>query len=284
MYYLPFECVVTPSVLPDFSTVSSDIILIDNCRYLATRKIGGFDVLTTFLHSQIRSKKLFITTWNAYGWQYLSSVMEIGAYFPTLVVLDQLDTPVLKQVILSRYKPGEVSFVDEGKTERSMFYSVIHRTIRVPFTKTGISIPWIKLNFTIMRSGLQGKGRVQVSLEDVAFEKINRIANGNPGVAIQIWENALKDNSVRLSDIREESCTMDLDINESFILSILLSMESLNPADLSSIAGSEIDCDGVLYRLVQQGLVTLSDGCYSIPPLMMACVVEYLTKTRRLWA
>ena len=283
VYYLPFNDVITPSTLPDFSTIPSDIILVDNCQYLATMRIGGFDVLNTFLHALIGSKKLFITTWNTYGWQYLSSVMEIDAYFPTAVVLDTMDTPVLKQVIMSRYKHGAIRFIDEGTTDRSMVYSVIHRTIRVPFTTTDISLPGIKLNFAVMRFGLSKKRRVQVALEDMIFEKINRIANGNPGVAVLIWEKSLKDNTIRLSDVSEVSCTIDLDINESFILSIILSMESLHHTDLSAIAGSEMDIERVLYRLVQHGLVTDIDGYYSVPPLLMACVVEYLTKTRRLW-
>ncbi len=194
-----------------------------------------------------------------------------------------MDTPVLKQVIMSRYKPGEIRFIDEGTTDRSMVYSVIHRTMRVPFTTTDISLPWIKLNFAVMRFGLSKKRRVQVALEDMIFEKINRIANGNPGVAVLIWEKSLKDNTIRLSDVSEVSCTIDLDINESFILSIILSMESLHHTDLSAIAGSEMDIEPVLYRLVQHGLVTDIAGYYSIPPLLMACVVEYLTKTRRLW-
>lgn len=283
VYYLPFNDVITPSTLPDFSNIPSEIILIDNCQYLSTMKIGGFDVLNTFLHTLIGSKKLFITTWNLYSWQYLSSVMEIDAYFPTAVILGMMDTPVLKQVIMSRYKSGEIRFIDEGTTDRSMFYSIIHRTIRVPFTATDLSLPWIKLNLAVMGVGLSKKRREQVALEDVIFEKINRIANGNPGVAILIWEKSLKDNAIRLSDVSEPLCTVDLDINESFILSIILSMKSLHHRDLSIIAGSEMDIERVLYRLVQHGLVIDNDAYYSITPLMMACVVEYLTKTRRLW-
>jgi hypothetical protein len=281
--YLPLEFVIKHENLLDFSSLEGDIILIDNCQFLATRKIGGFDVLDMFLRTQITSKKLFITTWNTHSWQYLSSVMNLGAYFPTIVTLNKMDMPVLKQVILSRYKPGEIRFLNEGTAERSMFFSVIHSTLRLPFTSTEISVPWIKPNFTLMLHRLPRKKRVQISLEDVIFEKINRIAYGNPGVALQLWERSLKDHAISLGAITEDLYSISLETNESFILSVILSMESLHAKDLEAIAGSEMDIDRVIYRLVQQRLVRESGGYYSIEPFALGPVTEYLRKTRRLW-
>jgi hypothetical protein len=283
VHYLSLEFVMAQSDLPDFAALPSDIILIDNCQFLATRIIGGFDALDMFLRTQITSKKIFITTWNVYSWQYLSSVMNIDAYFPTIVALNKMDTPVLKQVIMSRYKPGEIRFVDEGTAERSMFFSVIHHTVRLPFTAAEIPVPWIKLNFTVMLHGLPRKKRVQISIEDVIFEKINRIVQGNPGVAILLWDRSLKDNTLSLRAITETPYSISLDTNESFIISVILSMGSLHIKDLFAIAGSEMDIMRVLYRLVQQDLVRDSAGYYSIAPFALGPVTDYLKKTRRLW-
>jgi len=283
VHYLPLEFVISPSHLPDFSSIPEEIILIDNCRFLATRMIGGFDVLDAFLHAQISSKKLFITTWNAFSWQYLSAVMNIDAYFPTIITIGRMDTPVLKQVILSRHRPGEIRFLDEGAAERSMFYSLIHKKVHLPLMANEIFIPWIKLNFTVMLRRLPRKKRIQVSIEDVIFEKINRIARGNPGVAILLWESSLKEHTISLAAITETPYTIDLDTNESFILTIILSMKSLHEKDLAAIAGSEMNIRRVLYRLVQQGLVRDEAGYYSVPPFALGPVIEYLKKTRRLW-
>jgi hypothetical protein len=283
VHYLPLEFVISASCLPDFSTFPEDIILIDNCRFLATRRIGGFDVLDAFLKAQISSKKLFITTWNAFSWQYLSSVMNLDAYFPRVVTIGRMDTPVLKEMILSRYKPGEIRFLDGGAAERSMFFSRIHQNVRLPLTGTEVSIPWIKLNFTVMLRKLPRKNRIQVSIEDVIFEKINRIARGIPGVAIPLWESSLKEKTITLVSINEISYTIDLDTNESFILTIILSMKSLHEKDLIAIAGDEMDIRRVIYRLVQQGLVVDDAGYYSIPPFALGPVIDYLKKTRRLW-
>ncbi|GAB6283858.1 MAG: hypothetical protein STSR0009_00570 [Methanoregula sp.] len=283
VHYLTLDDVVTKKAMPDFAAVPQDIILIDDCAFLATRKIGGFDVLNEFLITQITSKKLFITTWNIYAWQYLDAVMNINAYFPTIVVLPKMDMPVIKKVILSRYKPWAIRFIDEGTTERSMFFSVVHRKVRLPLMATDLTIPWIKLNFTVMLSRLPRKKRIQVSIEDVIFEKINRIADGNPGVAILLWENCLVDNTISLSTIRENTCALSLDVNESFILSIILFMKSVHYNDLSAIAGGEININQVVYRLFQQGLVQENDGYFKISPLLLKCVTDYLRKTRRLW-
>lgn len=281
--YLPLKFVMSPSSLPDFSSSSGDIILIDNCRLLATRRIGGFDVLDAFLLALISSKKLFITTWNLFSWQYLSAVMNIEAYFTTIIVLKKMDAPELKQLILSRHKPGEIRFVNDGAAERSMFFSLVHKQVRLPLKGAEVSVPWIKLNFTFMLRRLPRKKRIQISIEDLIFEKINRISRGNPGVAVLLWESSLSDNVISLNSINETTYSIDLNTSESFILTIILSMKSLQEEDLIAIVGSEMDIRRVLYRLVQEGLVRNDDGYYSISAFALQPVAEYLKKTRRLW-
>jgi hypothetical protein len=134
-----------------------------------------------------------------------------------------------------------------------------------------------------MLSGISRKKRVQISYEDIIFEKINRIARGNPGVANLLWDTSLKDNTISLSAINETPFSISLDTNESFILSVILSMESLHAKDLFAIAGSEMDIERVLYRLVQQDLIIESSGYYRIAPFALGPVTDYLRKTRRLW-
>lgn len=51
VYYLPLEFGVQESDLPDSANLPYDIILIDNCQVLATRKIRCFAVRDLFLRS-----------------------------------------------------------------------------------------------------------------------------------------------------------------------------------------------------------------------------------------
>jgi len=283
VYYLPLEFVVRESDLPDFASLPYDIILIDNCQFLSTRRIGGFSVIDSFLRTQISSKKLFITTWNTFSWQYLSSVIHLDSYFPKRIILGRIDTPVLRDVIQARYKPGEITFLDEGIAERSMFFSIVHPKVHLPFMDDEITVPWIKLNFTVMIRKLPHHKRVIISVEDIIFEKINRIAGGNLGVAILLWDESLRDNTISFGNINEKSYSMSLNTNESFILATIVSMETLHENDLAAIAGSEMDFKKIVYRLVQQGLVRDSNGYYSIEPFALVPVIDYLKKTRRLW-
>ncbi len=194
-----------------------------------------------------------------------------------------MDTQNLKQVTLSQYNYGAIQFIDDVVVARSIFFSLVHKQVCLPLMKKEVSIPWIKLNFRVIFRRVPKKKRIHISLEDSIFEKITRISRGNPGVAIHLWESNLKDNTISLNSITDTSRTIDLDISESFLLMIILSMKSLHKKDLATIAGSEMDIRQVLNRLVQQGLVSDDAGYYSIPPFALGPIIEYLKKTRRLW-
>ncbi|HKL97667.1 MAG TPA: hypothetical protein VJ857_03260, partial [Methanocorpusculum sp.] len=155
--------------------------------------------------------------------------------------------------------------------------------VRLPLRKNEVSVPWIKLNFTVMFGRIPRKKRIQASIEDLVFEKINRISRGNPGVAIHLWESSLKDNAISLNAITDKPYSIDLNTSESFLLTIILSMKSLHEKELAAIIGSEMDVRRALYPLVLQGIVRDDAGYYSIPPSALGSVIEYLKKTRRLW-
>lgn len=127
VHRMTLDRVMIASAMPDLSSIQGKIILIDNCEFLATRKIGGFDLLNEFLKTQMRSKNLYITTWNSFAWQSLHAVMNLDTYYPVQITLPRMDTPAIKNVILSRYEPGKIQFVDEGTTESSNWYSVVHQ-------------------------------------------------------------------------------------------------------------------------------------------------------------
>ncbi len=283
VYRITLDRVMTATSMPDLSPGRDRIILIDNCEFLATRKIGGFDLLNHFLKTQVGSKNLFITTWNSFAWQYLDQVMNLGKNYPVQITLPRMDTPVIKEVILSRYGQGEIQCVDEGRTERSHWYSIVHHETTLPFIGKEVTVPWITLNFSVMRSRLPGENRVQVSLEDVIFEKINRIADGNPGIALDLFQDSLEDHTISPRMIRENDCSLSLDINESFLLSLILSMNCLQSSEISAMVGRDVDIDRIIYRLLHAGIITEEEAHYRISPSYLTCVAEYLKRNRRVW-
>lgn len=267
----------------DFLSVlygTKDVILMERCHFLALRKIGGFAVLDAFLDAVASSDKLLITGWNSFSWSYLNAVRHIETFFPMIVELPRLSSVTLKTLILSRYEKT-IRFVDDTERKEEPFLSTEHRRFSLPVIDRSVEVPWPHINPGALHAGR--KQQTTIDVEDAVFEKINRIAEGNYGVALKIWEQSLEDSVVNLSSIPEIPCAIHLDINESFLLNSVLSMESINITDLREIAGPEIDLDQTLYRLTNLGLIEEVKGYYQVKAEALNCVISHLRRIRMVW-
>lgn len=272
--HYPFFSVVTGKDFLANLYQAKDIVLIENCHFLALRKIGGFEILDAFLDFLSTSDKLFITTWNSYTWSYLDAVRNISAFFPETVKIPRIDGGLLKDLVRSRYQ-GEIVYIDDTPLEERRILRIRHRKTVIPFSTRSFDLPYPE--FTL------GGPDERKSPEEVALGKIVRIADGNPGIALKIWERTLENNTLKVSAIPDLPCSIELDINESFLLAIILSMESIKLIDLAEIAGPEIDIEQTLYRLLNQGLVEEERGFYHIRPVALNCTIAYLKKKRVVW-
>ncbi|MBN2488654.1 MAG: hypothetical protein JXA98_06465 [Methanosarcinaceae archaeon] len=270
---------------PAFPETLEKIVLVDNCHLLYMRKIGGFDVLEDFLRSITGPDHLFITTWNIYSWNYLDAAINIGNYFPVQIKLPPLNKGVLKELIMSRYKKDELMFVEDAISKdtkvKFIHFSRIPVTIK-PLEKT-IEIPFVDIHFNLLRSRLLPKKEEKITAEDIIFELISDISNGNPGIALVVWGKNLEYPVIKPSYIKKFSGTIYLDYNEAFILNIILSMESINSEELEEIAGSDHHIDNTLSKLSNQELINIKDGQYSIRPESMYSTVDFLKKARLVW-
>ena len=257
------------------------IVILDNCHFLYLRTIGGFDLLEDFLKSILSSNNLFITTWNLYSWNYLDEVLNIGNFFPIQLKLPKFTSDELKELILSGYKEGELEFIDDVTPEDKRIFKVVRYPVAIKRLEKSFNIPFFKLDFARLRFRLSRKEEKKKA-EDIVFEMINRVANGNPGVAKVIWAKSLEYPSIKPSSVREPSFKIELDYTESFILYVILSMESITEEELVEITG-EMKVDQILYRLAQQGLITVEYGYYKIRPEAVNSVVNYLKKSRVMW-
>lgn len=259
---------------------TKDVILMERCHFLALRKIGGFAVLDAFLDLAASSDKLLITGWNSFSWSYLNAVRHIETFFPMIVELPRLSSADLKTVILSRYEE-KIRFIDDTERKEEPFLSTEVRRFSLPVVQRSVEVPWPHINAGVLHAGK--KQQATTDVEDAVFEKINRIAEGNYGVALRIWEQSLENSVVNLSSIPEIPCAIDLDINESFLLNSVLSMESINITDLREIAGPEIDLDQTLYRLTNEGMIEEVKGYYQVRPEALNCVISHLRRIRMVW-
>ncbi|CAG0958763.1 hypothetical protein METP2_00661 [Methanosarcinales archaeon] len=257
------------------------IVLIDDCQFLYTRRIGGFHILEDFLELMTSSNNIFITAWNLYSWKYLEKVVNIGKYFPVQIKLPKFSTSEIKECILSRYKPNEIKFI-ENEYEKEKIIEIIRHPAVIKPLKKPIDIPFFKINYDTLKLRLFKKEK-NISVEDVVFEKIARISNGNPGVAKIIWQNSLEYPVIKPGKIKEFSFNIELDYNESFILGVILSMGTIKKKELSEIAGYDYGIDETLFRLLERGLISIEEDHCSIKPEALRSIVEFLKRSRLVW-
>ncbi|MCX9084842.1 MAG: hypothetical protein OIN87_08615 [Candidatus Methanoperedens sp.] len=261
---------------------SKRVFLMDDCNFLYMRRIGGFEYLEEFLKSAISNGKIFITSWNLYSWNYLDEVINVGRYFPVQIKLPKFTTDQIKECILSNYKEKEIRFEEDVEFEKEKVIEPKKYAFLIkPLEKT-INIPYFTINYSLLKIRLL-KRKERVEIEDIIFEKIHHVSNGNPGVAKIIWQKSLEYPVIKPSKIKDESFNIDLDYNESFVLNIILSMKSIKNDELSEIMGPDYQVDRIIYRLSKQGLVGSKEGFYFIKPEALKSIVEFQKKLRLVW-
>jgi hypothetical protein len=261
----------------------AQIVLIDNCHFLYLRTIGGFRVIKEFLDSIASAPHLFITTWNLFSWNYLDQVINIGRYFPIQLSLPKFSTPEIKGLILSGYREGEIEFLEDGTTENKRIVTIGHYPLTFkPLKKPlSLSVPIPHIDFNWLKFRLSRK-REEKKAEDIIFETITRIANGNLGVAKLLWAKSLQYPTIKPSYVQECSFKIELDYTESFTLYTILAMESINEEELAAVTG-ERKLDTILYRLAQQGLITREKGYYHPNPAALSCIEGHLKRVGVIW-
>jgi hypothetical protein len=261
---------------------SKRILSIDDCNFFYIRRIGGFEILEAFLKSVVSSDKIFITSWNIYSWNYLDEVINIGKFFPVQIKLPKFTRDQIKECILSNYKEKEIRFEEDVEFEKEKIIEPRKYAVTIkPLEKT-ISIPYIKINYGLLKIRLFKKEE-RVAIEDIIFEKIHRISNGNPGVAKIVWQRSLEYPVIKPSKIKDESFYIDLDYNESFVLNIILSMKSISNIGLSEVLGPDFQVGKIIFQLSKQGLIGNKDGFYFVKPEALKSIVDFLKKLRLVW-
>lgn len=279
---LSFSSIVTNKDEINIPEQSKRFVLIDDCNFFYLRRIGGFEILEEFLKSVVSSGKIFITTWNLYSWNYLDEVINIGKFFPVQIKLPKFTKDQIKEYILSNYKENEIKFEEDVEFEKEKVFEPEKYPISIKFLEKTINIPYFRINYSLLKLRLFKKEE-RVAIEDIIFEKIHRIANGNPGVAKIIWQRSLEYPTIKPSKIKDESFKIDLDYNESFVLNIILSMKSIKKDELSAILGPDFQVDKIIFQLSKQGMLVDKDGFYNVRPEALKSIVEFLKKLRLVW-
>jgi hypothetical protein len=275
-----FSPVTDINFFTNFHT-DKEVILLRNCQFLYTRKIGGFNVFEAFLNNITSTDKLFVTGWNKFAWNYLNEISDIDNLFPIKIRVPELDSKSMMNLIMSKIDE-KIAFIDDRDlSEIEKFCTLEKCRINVPFSQKEMDIRLIKFNFKALTKEKDVKTMEETQTE--VFQNITKLAGGKYDVAQKIWKNSLKDNEIKLSRIPELPPDKIPDLNESFVLSIILAMESVSYDELLQITGPDINLSQIIYRLVNSGLIEKSGSDYKINPEAVNLIIANLRKNRMVW-
>ncbi|AKB81129.1 hypothetical protein MSBR3_0551 [Methanosarcina barkeri 3] len=265
------------------------VVLLDNCHFLYVRKPGGFDIFYEFLDMISSQNRIFITTWNIYSWKYLKEVFELEKYFPVQIVVPAFSKEHLKQLIFNRYEDGEIIFNNGGESDEEPVAYITEYPIELSAIGRKISIPILKINIHYLKKYLLNEKKEkeegkEKTAEHRVFERIHLESKGNPGVALKIWKLALDYPHIKPEDVGNFSYDIELEQEEAFVLSLVLSYQGLKKSDIVDIIGSMLKTDEVLFRLLNQELIFEDENkSFRVRPEALRSVIAYLEKLRLVW-
>ncbi|HII01431.1 TPA: hypothetical protein HA351_07220 [Methanosarcinaceae archaeon] len=271
-----------PNLLPENS---KRIVLLDNCHFLYMRKVGGFEALYEFLDMISSRKQIFITTWNLYSWDYLDASFGIGKYFPVQIRIPKFSKGELRTLILGAYKKGEISFEDNSAEEKEPILYLMKYPLPLTLPGKEIIIPLPKGNISNFKKRFMKKEK-QPGAEDRVFEKIYLESKGNPGLALRTWELGLEYPRARPEKMGGFSFEIELEYEEAFVLSQILSHQRLKKEEIAEITGSLNENRAVeaLFRLLAQELILMDEASYyKLRPEALHSIVSFLKNLRLVW-
>ena len=108
--------------------------------------------------------------------------------------------------------------------------------------------------------------------------------SSRPGIALRIWELGLDYPVMKPKNIGQFSYEVDLEYEEAFTLSLILSYQGLTKSEITEIMGSMSSVDKILYQLLSQELILKDENdSYRVRPEALSSVTTYMEKLRLVW-
>ena len=255
------------------------IVVVEEAHRLYQRKVGGFEAIDRFLNMLLASERLFITTWNSVSWKYLDEVIGLSRHFPQKIRISRMSADEIRKMILSGYEEEELTFLEEELDEEEL--KIFNRASRQK-TLAGHSfeIPYPAISSRSIRSRMDRTEKK--SAEEIFFDRLASISDGNPGVAELLWKEALDYPEVR--NVLKDPPSIDLHRDESFALCIVLSMGSVEMEYLSEVLEPlGISALNISNLLEEMGLVTIDGEVISVRALALKSIFEHLRRARLVW-
>lgn len=265
---------------------SKDIVLVDNCQLLFSRKIGGFEMLDLFLDTAASSDKLFITTWNQFSWNYLRFLYPLESIFSTRIELPRLGPEELKKMIMGNCE-WQMTFAEEEQSNKRKLLEFLEYSIDLHFFKRNFKVQIPKVNYSVLKSNFLGKKghsepENKTSVEDKVFQHLKDASEGNPGVAKEIWRRSIHrgEGAIKPGDITKPQYKIDLNFDEAFLLYVILCMECVSVEELKDITNHNANVNRLAQDLKKIGLISVESELLSIMPEALHSIESYLKSMR----
>jgi hypothetical protein len=268
---------------------SGDIVLVDNCQLLYSRKIGGFEKLDLFLNTVASSKKLFIITWNQFSWNYLRFVYPLESIFAVRIELPRLGLEDLKKMVMATCE-WQMTFTEDEKTKKEERLGLTEFPVDIgPFKRT-FRVPVPRIDYSVLKSRFPAKigsseQKDETPVEDTVFQQLKDASEGNPGVAKAIWKRSVPraEGTITPGDIIKPQYKIDLNYDQAFLLYIILCMECVNIEELKGIIDPNANVNRFVHDLERTGLISVENELLSIMPEALHSIESYLKSVRLVW-
>jgi hypothetical protein len=268
---------------------SGDIVLVDNCQLLHSRKIGGFEKLDLFLNIVASSNKLFITTWNQFSWNYLRFVFPLERIFPVRIELPRLGPEELKKMVMAASE-WQMTFAEEERAEKEGWLEFSEFSVNIkPFKRT-LRVPVPRINYSALKSRFPAKIRPskqkdETLVQDRVFQRLRDASDGNPGVAKVIWKRSVPraEGVINPGDIIKPQYKIDLNYDQAYLLYVILCMECVSIEELKGIVDLNANVNRFIPDLERIGLISIENELLSIMPEALHSMENYLKSVRLVW-
>jgi hypothetical protein len=268
---------------------SGDVVLVDNCQYLFSRKIGGFKKLDIFLNAVASSNKLFITTWNQFSWDYLRFMYPLESIFPVRIELPRLGPEELKKMVMANCE-WQMTFVDDTIAKNDQCFDFSDFPVVLPILKRTVKFPIPRIDYFALKCLIHekiwpSKQKDATSVEDRVFLRLKDVSEGNPGVAQAIWKKSIlrSEGTIKPEDIIKPQYKIDINYNQAYLLYLIMCMECVSIEELKGIIDPNANVNRSVYDLERNGLIRVDNELLSIVPEALHSIESYLKSMRLVW-
>ncbi|MEX2476915.1 MAG: hypothetical protein WD357_00660 [Gracilimonas sp.] len=234
------------------------VVILENVQNCYIRNISGFEAIEhlMYLISETNKNILWTVSSTRYGWLFLDKVIDVSDYFTHLVQADNLTPVQIEELILKRHRASgyQLKFIPDEATKKSRSYRKI----------------------------MDDEEKTQELLKDKYFEKLAKLAEGNPSIAMIFWIRSIKEfddthfyiNPFEFGTINRID---ELESAELFALAAFVLHDTLEPEEMSQILHQPLrECKLMASRLASRSILIKGDHGYMLNHLIYRQVVRVL--------